>query len=166
MTNCPLASGEENVDILLDYCNRKLDPGLAEIFERHMENCAACRSFSESQMAVWSALDAFEAMPVSDDFDQRLMARIDWEERSLWSRMWNKMTAGGTAIWRPLAPLAAALVLAVGLWMRPSSTPVEDAGSMVVADGQIDAEQLESVLEDMEMLRQLVIAEPNSQTKM
>ena len=39
MTNCPLASGEENVDILLDYCNRKLDPARVEVFEKKMQ-CA------------------------------------------------------------------------------------------------------------------------------
>jgi hypothetical protein len=87
MTHCPLASGEENVDILLDYCNRKLDPALVEIFEKHMEVCNACRAFAESQMAVWDALDAFEAMPVSADFDRKLMARIEREESSLWRRV-------------------------------------------------------------------------------
>ena len=161
MNHCPLASGDENVDILLDYCNRKLDPALVEIFEKHMEICAACRAFSESQMAVWDALDAFEALPVSPDFDQKLMARIAREEESPWRRMWNRMTAGGTALWRPLVPVAAALVLAVGLWMRNSGP---DAAT--IADSQLDAEQVETALQDMEMLRQLTINEPATQQKM
>lgn len=165
MTHCPLASGEENVDILLDYCNRKLDPDLAELFEKHMELCAACRAFAESQMAVWDALDAFEAMPVSPDFDHKLMARIEREESSPWRRMWNKITAGGTAIWRPVVPIAAALVLAVGLWMRPASNVgVETAP--IIADSQMDAEQIESALQDLEMLRQLALPEPVTQQKM
>lgn len=165
MTHCPLASGEENVDILLDYCNRKLDPALAELFEKHMEVCAACRAFSESQMAVWDALDAFEAMPVSPDFDRKLMARIEFEENSAWRRLWNRMTAGGTAIWRPVVPVAAALVLAVGLWMRPAgNTGAESAP--IMADNQLDAEQIESALQDMEMLRQLTLSEPATQQKM
>jgi len=165
MTHCPLASGEENVDILLDYCNRKLDPALAELFEKHMDVCTACRAFSASQMAVWDALDAFEAMPVSPDFDRKLMARIEREGSSPWRSLWNRMTAGGTAIWRPVVPVAAALVLAVGLWMRPSSpTGLETAP--IMADSQLDAEQIESALQDMEMLRQLTLPEPATQQKM
>ncbi len=164
MTHCPLVSGEENVDILLDYCNRKLDPALAEIFEKHMEMCTACRAFAESQMAVWDALDAFEAMPVSADFDQKLMARIEREESSLWRRVWNGMTAGGTALWRPVVPVAAALVLAVGLWMRPAAPQPE--APAILAESQMDVEQVETVLEDMEMLRQLTLAEPAAQQKM
>lgn len=166
MTNCPLASGEENVDILLDYCNRKLDPALVEVFEKHMEICADCKAFSASQMAVWDALDAFEAMPISPDFDRKLMARIEREEQPLWSRLWNRMTAGGTATWRPLVPVAAAMVLAVGLWMRPVTAPPREAALPIIADSQIDAEQIETVLEDMEMLRQLTLTDPSTKQKM
>jgi hypothetical protein len=162
MTHCPLASGEEDVDILLDYCNRTLDPALVDLFEKHMETCSACRAFAESQTAVWDALDAFEALPVSPGFDQKLMARIAQEEDSPWRRTWNSMTAGGTALWRPFVPIAAALVLAVGLWMRNSTPEVLP----ITADSQMDAEQIEVTFQDMEMLRQLTLNEPATQQKM
>ncbi|MBL8174550.1 MAG: hypothetical protein JNK48_07770 [Bryobacterales bacterium] len=165
MTHCPLASGEENVDILLDYCNRKLDPALVDVFEQHMQVCAACRAFAESQMAVWDALDAFEALPVSPDFDRKLMARIEREESSPFRNLWNRLTAGGTALWRPLIPVAAALVLAVGLWMRPASNSGLEVAP-IVAETQFDAEQVETALQDMEMLRQLALTEPATQQKM
>src|SRR5690349_3128736 len=82
--NCPL----ENTDtagILLDYCSRKLDAERTLILERHIELCPACREFAENQRAVWSALDSWEAAPVSADFDRRLYARIaepaGWRDR-------------------------------------------------------------------------------------
>src|SRR5574337_1028204 len=92
LTECPLLSGEENAGLLLDYCNRKLAPELASVFERHMEHCPACRAFAESQMAVWSALDDFEAMPISEDFDQRLFARLEAEQQApWWSRLLSRL---------------------------------------------------------------------------
>ena len=165
MTTCPLSSGEENVDILLDYCNRTLDPDLVEIFEKHMGCCDACRAFSASQMAVWDALDSFEAMPVSPDFDRKLMARIEREDSSLWPRIRSGITAGRTALWRPLIPVAAALLIAAGLWMRPAPSPAPEMPAMF-ADSQVDAEQLETVFEDLEMLRQLTLTDPSTKQKM
>jgi len=155
LAECPLIAGEENADLLLDYCHRKLAPEMVEVFEQHMALCPACRAFAASQSAVWQALDAFEAMPLSEDFDERLFARIEREQRraSLWSGLWNRMTAGGTAMWRPAVPVAAAVVLAVGLWMRPGVVPPQP--DLAKSDNRVDVEQVERVLEDMEMLRQL-----------
>jgi len=155
-TECPLISGEENADILLDYCNRKLDPALAELFEQHMEYCPACRAFAESQTAVWNALDAFEAMPVSPDFDRRLFDRIEREERaSWWSQVRNWLSG---PVWRPAIPVAALLVLAAGIWMRPSAVTPEPVEPTKMATA-LDPEQIDTALEDMEMLRQLGVVE-------
>jgi anti-sigma factor RsiW len=155
-TECPLISGEENADILLDYCNRKLDPALAELFEQHMENCPACRAFAESQTAVWNALDAFEAMPVSPDFDRRLFDRIEREEQaSIWTRMRTWITG---PVWRPAIPVAALLVLAAGIWMRPAATAPEVLEPTKMATA-LDPEQIDIAVEDMEMLRQLGVVE-------
>ena len=68
---CPLDDGE-NAQQLLDYCTRKLDRPTAEILEKHMAICPACREFAAQQRAVWEALDGWEAEPVSADFDRRL----------------------------------------------------------------------------------------------
>jgi anti-sigma factor RsiW len=165
MSECPLVSGEENADILLDYCNRKLDPAMTAVFERHMEQCPACRAFADSQSAVWNALDAFEAMPISPDFDQRLWARIEAEEQGSWlTRFWNRITESGTAMWRPALPVAAALVLATGLWLRPVLGPTAETEPTVTAT--IDATEIETALEDMEMLRQLQPADTSAPKQM
>ncbi|MBI3684757.1 MAG: hypothetical protein HY235_30675 [Acidobacteria bacterium] len=164
---CPLLSSEESAGILLDYSNRRLAPELAAIFEQHMEKCPACRGFAESQRALWNALDAFEAMPVSQDFDRRLWARIEREHQgSWWSRIWNRMTAGGTVVWRPAIPVAAVLLAAVGLWMHPAWVSVAGPDASVAKVGSIEAEQIETALEDMDMLRQMDAAEAVSPQRM
>ncbi len=160
--DCPLLHGQDNADLLLDYANRRLEPELAAIFEEHVNLCPACREFIAAQREVWSALDAFEAMPISNDFDKRLWARIEQEEaRPWWSKAWAWMTAGGTAMWRPLAPVAAGLVVAVGLYWAPPGGNGNPSGEPVAkAVERLDAEQVETTLEDLEMLRQLGAVEP------
>ena len=156
---CPLTSGPEHADLLLDYCNRRLAPELAETFERHLAACPACQAFAESQSAVWGALDAFEAMPISDDFDKKLFARIEREQQAgLLTRLWIRLTADGLPSWRPALPVAAALVVAVGLWVRPTTGPTSNDTPSVKVEAA-DAEQIEKALEDMEMLNQIGIAE-------
>jgi anti-sigma factor RsiW len=162
LTECPLLSGEETASLLLDYCNRKLAPEPASVLERHMEQCPACRAFAESQMAVWSALDDFEAMPISEDFDQRLFARLEAEQQApWWNRLWSRLTFSSPGIWRPAIPVAAVLLLAAGLWIHPfsSSTSSTDPSVAKNAD-RVDAEQVEKTLEDMEMIRQFTVADP------
>src|SRR6185295_881622 len=83
---CPIQT-KENSEILLDYCARKLTPEMTVAFENHMASCADCRSFSEAQMSAWAAMDVWEPMPISRDFDKRLYARIEQHENSGW---WNK----------------------------------------------------------------------------
>lgn len=152
---CPLIAGDENADLLLDYTNRKLDPELTEVFERHMAMCAACQAFVEAQSSVWRALDAFEAMPVSDDFDQKLWAKIEREERrSWWWRALNFVSSG--PFWKPVIPLAAMALIAVGLWMKPGTPMAEPLQKAVV---KMDVEQIETALDDIEMLQVLSAAE-------
>lgn len=159
--DCPLMHGQDNADLLLDYANRRLEPELASIFEEHVNVCPMCQEFIAAQREVWSALDAFEAMPISDDFDKRLWARIEEEERApWWKKAWGWMTAGGTATWRPLAPVAACLVLAVGLYLKPGDREPLQEPVMKAAEQRLDVEQVEKTLEDLEMLRELGAIEP------
>jgi anti-sigma factor RsiW len=145
---CPVQS-RDNADLLLAYCARKLDPETAAVLERHMEHCAPCRAFGEAQKAVWTALDTWEAMPVTEDFDRRLHVRIAQEEnRGYWSRLvrpWLPLN------FRPALSLAAAsvVVLVAFLVQSPQSAPQPAEVEIV------DAEQVERVLDDLEMLRQV-----------
>jgi hypothetical protein len=174
---CPLTSGDAEASILLDYCNRKLDPDATTVLERHIRQCAACEAFAASQALLWESLDAFEAMQVSDQFDRTLYARIEAEQQRpawsrLWLQIWSRATMGGTLtgaqLWRPALPVAACLLVAVGLYFRPGMESPLGGGNTESAgiESSIQAEQIESVLEDMEMLRDLGALEAGGQRQM
>ena len=126
---CPI----QNV---LDYSAQKLSPKAAAEFESHMTACTECRSAVASQQQVWQALDEWEVAPVSEDFDRKLRARIEESERKPWWKL----------AWRPAWSFAAAsAAVAVALFVyAPDSTRIE-----------VEPEQVESALEDLEMLKQL-----------
>jgi hypothetical protein len=155
--SCPLQQ-RETAEVLLDYASRRAAPELAEAFERHMESCPACREFARDQHAVWGALDAWEAMPVSSDFDARLLRRIEEEEqRTVWAQLWAAFTAPFSVFaWRPALPVAAACVtiLAVFLVRGPVAGPPVPARTETV-----DIEQVERTLDDINMLRELGVVE-------
>jgi anti-sigma factor RsiW len=145
---CPLDDGE-NAQQLLDYCTRKLDRPTAEILEKHMAICPACREFAAQQRAVWEALDGWEAEPVSADFDRRLYRRI--EEQVSW---WQRLT-------RPLRPLASHwnvaasaagvfVVLAAGLLLNQRPAAVVERPNNDTA--QVDVQQVEHALDAMDLL--------------
>jgi anti-sigma factor RsiW len=150
----------ENAELLLAYCARRLDLETQTVLERHMAACPACREFQQGQQAVWNALDAWEAMPVSDDFDRRLYRRIEEEEaRASW---WSRLTRPFRPMFEPPllsrgVPFAAAacLLLVAGMILeRPGSVVVPDE---VTADARMESiqpDQVERTLDDMEMLRQ------------
>lgn len=129
---------------------------MAAIFERHVALCPACQAFVETQSAVWSALDAFEAMPVSEDFDRKLWAKIELEDRAPW---WRRVFQFD-AIWKPAIPVAAMALVVVGLWMKPGDAT--SPGPVTKAEMGLDVEQIDRALEDMEMLRELGFTEAGS----
>jgi anti-sigma factor RsiW len=174
---CPLTSGDAEASILLDYCNRRLDPDATEVLERHIRQCPACEAFAASQALLWESLDAFETMQVSDHFDRTLYERIEAEQRrptwsKLWLQLWNRATMGGTLtgaqLWRPALPVAACLLVAAGLYFRPGmeSRFVEGTSENAGIESSIQAEQIETALEDMEMLRDLGALEAGGQRQM
>ena len=64
--NCPMEKSAE----LLAFSTHKLAAPEAAPIEQHLETCAACRELVNNQRAVWQALDAWEAPPVTADFDR------------------------------------------------------------------------------------------------
>src|SRR3954470_22382559 len=95
--SCPMET-PETAQLLLDYCARKLSPESTAVLEGHFAICPSCRGFAEAQRTVWAALDAWEMLPVSGDFDRRLYERIERIERDVpW---WDVLV-------RPFRPLTA-----------------------------------------------------------
>ncbi len=148
--NCPLESGE-NTGILLEYAAGKLNASARAQMEQHIESCPACREFAGMQQNVWQALDDWEPVEVSLDFDRRLYARI---ERDVpW---WERFLRPLNPLFRHSVPIAAAagLMIMAGLIIsRPTGTSPAPAPKSAQVE-VLQADQLESALADIEMLRQ------------
>lgn len=145
---CPKEFGE-SAD-LLAYTAGRLDESRAAALERHMESCAACREFVAGQQAVWRALDAWEAAPISPDFDRNLYRRI--EQKAGWRDRWIESLRLRPV--RRLVPAAAALCLVVVAGWMAEQRPAPPATPRPAA-AQVDSlqpEQVEHAFDDMQML--------------
>ena len=143
---CPIETGG-NAEALLAYCSRKLEAENAALLERHIEVCPACREFVEGQRAVWTALESWEAPPVSAGFNRRLYQRI--EQPASWWDLW--MRPFRPLLFRQGVPIAAAaglLLVATALIQRPAN--IQPASAQVV----VAPDQAEHALQDMEMMRE------------
>lgn len=154
--NCPMEN-TDNVNMVLDYCAGKLPELQAEGFERHMQACLECRDFVRSHRQTLDALDDWQEQPISADFDRRLQQRIrEVERRPSW-RQW----LADKASWRPALSIGAACAAAAVILLI--QVPEDrDTGSVdvpsVVENTRVEAiepEQVETALDDLEMLRQL-----------
>lgn len=147
--NCPLESQEGSAQ-LLAYAAGKLDGRTRLALESHLESCAGCREFVRGQNVVWSALDLWEAAPVSADFDRRLYQRI--ERQVSW---WDMLLAPFRPAIRHALPVtaAAAVVLTAVVLMERPSAPLSSAPATAQVES-LRPEQVEHALAEVEMLDQ------------
>jgi len=158
MRECPIEDGS-GAELILAYVAGTLDPEREAAFEQHMRNCQNCRELAAGQRDVWSALDHWTPVPVSQDFDEKLFRRIAAEERSTWwQRIWRANWS-----WRPALPVAAAcaVLAAFVLLKTPDSAPA----ASVPAQPQVQIDQVEHALDDIDMLKTLGVEVPAEQTK-
>jgi hypothetical protein len=151
---CPLET-RENAQLLLDYCTRKLEPESVAILERHIALCGACREFAGRQRAVWEALDAWEAAPVSQDFDRRLYGRI--EARVSWWELVRRpfLPLSHALLWRWVPATAmVCLLLMAGVMLQRSAVSPTPALSDTAQVESVQPEQVERTLDAMEMLNE------------
>jgi anti-sigma factor RsiW len=151
--NCPIRN-EETAELLLAYTARRLDPARTAVLEDHMNVCAQCAEFRAGQEMVWQALDAWEAPPVTPDFNRRLYQRIEAEAAAPWyKRLFNTPVA----MWKPALPLAAACLLVVAGFVldHPVATTQPTASPGFRVNSVAEAEQVENALDDLQLLRQL-----------
>lgn len=140
---CPIQTAD-NAELLLAYCARKLDPETEAVLERHMAQCPECRAFGQQQRALWEALDAWDAMPVSPDFDRRLFRRLEQARAGRWKSLRSWISS-------PVPLAAASVLLAAVLLLRAPRPATPGADSVELAE----VECAERALEDIEMLRTL-----------
>jgi anti-sigma factor RsiW len=142
----------ENEEALMAYAAGGLDQAGRANLERHLAECATCRELVGGQRAVWNALGAWDAPPVSADFDRRLYDRIE-REVSWWDRALRPFRPALARQWLPIMA-AACLLLAAGVVVHRSA----DVGpAPQKASAQLESlrpEQVEGALEDMELLQE------------
>ena len=172
--DCPSQS-RNTAGVILDYCAGRLTPDRAAAIEAHARLCARCREMLAEQTAVWKALEGWDAGPVSDDFDRRLYARIDAEERALnpiekWVR--SLVARSSPMSWRTpvvVASACATIALAIMIDIPDGSRLAPPTGSQARTE-HLDIEQVERTLDDMNMLRQfapvLQTSDPASSSSM
>lgn len=146
---CPTAN-QENAELLLAHASRTLDAERAAVLEEHMARCHACRDYYAAQLAVWAALDHWEAPPVSADFDRRLYGRIEAA-----SRPWDFARVLRAVFGLRTVPLAAAVCLmAAAVWMGSYGAPAPAALPATAAVQTLPPDQAENTLQEMEMIQE------------
>jgi hypothetical protein len=115
-----------------------------------MEICPACREFASGQRAVWEALDAWEAAPVTLDFDRRLYRRID-REVSWWQLLVRPFRPALVRQGLPIAAAACLLVMAGVLLQHPAGAPPASQPQSAQVE-VLQPDQVEPALEAMHLL--------------
>jgi len=142
----------QSVPLLLAFVAHELDAPQTAAMAEHAAGCSACREWMAGMGGVHRALDAWEAPPVSADFDRRLFARVE-KEVSWWDVVLRpfRPATGSRAL--PIAA-AAGLLIAAGLWIgRPGAGPVLS----VPASAQMEPlppDQAQHALEEMDLMQQ------------
>lgn len=142
-----LAQSGENSALLLDFCARRLDPARTSALEAHLVHCPSCRRFCEAQRALWNSLDSWKLSDPGWDFNHRLRQRLAHQASA---RRWLcRLRPWKSSIsWKPAIPLVAAFALWLVVFPPASRrSPTPPALSQ--------DEQIERILEDVDMLRQL-----------
>jgi anti-sigma factor RsiW len=148
---CPIESRE--IEVLMDYSSGKLGAGEGPLLASHVESCPACHELVQAQGAVWDALDDWQAVPVSADFDRRLYQRI--EQHVTWfDRMLRPFQFAGLRQAFPIAA-SAGVVLMAGLLLQHSNVPPVAPQQNTAQMEALQPEQLEQALDEMEALSQL-----------
>jgi anti-sigma factor RsiW len=151
--NCPIES-REGAELVLAYCAGRLDGARSATLEEHLRICPRCHEFVEGQESVWKALDAWEAAPVSPDFDRRLYARIE-KGVSWWDLILRPFAPLFVRQGLPIAAAAAVVIMAGFLMERPGRLPSQVAGPTSATVESVAPEQAEQTLQDMEMMREI-----------
>src|SRR5690349_813177 len=131
-----LSKNEQGLEILTRYLAKALDAAQMSEWDQHIEECGDCRGFRE----MWARLDEFEAPEVAPGFDARLYAHIAAEEARRTAR-WRRW------FWLPVAPVAAAAVVAVALYTQGPAA--SDPGKQV---SKIEIEQVAQAVDDLDLL--------------
>lgn len=101
---------------LIAYLDRRANPAERRKVEEHLGGCAACRTRVDEFRKIWTVMDEVPAIEPSFGFDACVRQRIAAEPRRRWFSGF---------VPAPRAVFAAALLVAVGIWVLklPLSNP-------------------------------------------
>ena len=125
-------------------------PSLSPEVESHLWVCPDCSKVYLEQQAMWRAMDAWEAPEISTGFDRRLFARIG--KASPWAPLdWM------LRVLRPLQPafpaaLAGVMLIAALVVQGGRELPEPESTVAVQTVDREDLRQIETALDDIEML--------------
>ena len=151
-----LAKNENDGMVLMEYALDKLPLAQRTLVAEHVHSCSDCSTVVAAHKSLNSSFDLWEPDAISRDFDRKLFTRIMEEESRSWKRFLPQFAVPA---WRstfmPAAALCAAM-FAAALLHTPAvaPVPVKDTAHHLELS---EVEQVESTLEDLEMLRQLSV---------
>ena len=153
---CPLLTGRE--EWLLDYAAGRLSGQLRQPLQFHLQECPRCRQLVSEQEQLWNALECWQPKPISPDFKARVLARLhESATASSWQRYWQNWKA---LLLKPAMATAVAAGLLLGILYlnvrkAPPPQPPQEVAVKSLSREIIDVEQLDQLLRDMEMLKEL-----------
>lgn len=147
---------EEAMDIIMspDGGLEKGSPEERE-FSRILESSHELREVQKQQQAVWSAMELWESVEPSMNFDRQIRERVEeLSARRSWFRGWFPAPRPGLAM-----ALTALFVVAAGVVrQQPRLGPETVAGVLETAAAEAYFEEFSRALDDLEMLAELDIA--------
>ena len=143
-------------ELVMAFTAGTLEPEAQIALERHLPECEECRTLVAQQKAVWDAMDEWKPVPVSPDFNSRLMQRISEDAAVAWWR--RPLRFNWSWLFRPAIPVAAACAALVLAFLINPSAPKHE--SPVSPQQGVSIEQVERALDDMDMLKQISAPTP------
>ena len=147
---------EEAMDIIMspDGGLEKGSPEERE-FSRILESSQELREVQKQQQAVWSAMELWESVEPSMNFDRQIRQRVEeLSARRSWFRGWFPAPRPGLAM-----ALTALFVVAAGVVrQQPRLGPETVARVLETAAAEAYFEEFSRALDDLEMLAELDIA--------
>ncbi len=147
---------EEAMDIIMSP-DGGLEKGSPEerAFSRILESSQELREVQKQQQAVWSAMELWESVEPSMNFDRQIRQRVEeLSARRSWFRGWFPAPRPGLAM-----ALTVLFVVAAGVVrQQPRLGPETVARVLETAAAEAYFEEFSRALDDLEMLAELDIA--------
>ena len=131
---------------LVQYLDGRAQPADRHAVERHLSECAACRTRADEFRALWSVLDDLPAITPSAAFDSSLRARIAAE--SVRRRFWDWMPS-------PRLAFAVTALVAMSVWMSSTRRVIPNPS----VAGPATLESNVAVESDLGIIRDLPVLE-------